>query len=145
MTSIGVFAAVFDGEGRVLCVLQNYGERCWAMPGGRLEAGEDPETALRREVLEESGVVAEPRTLVGLYAAIYRDDLVILFTADMIDRRAWSPDGEIGATGFFPLDALPEPMSANTRLRFADVAAGRTGLVRTLTAPGVVRAEPALP
>lgn len=138
MTTIGVFAAVFDEDGRVLCVHQNYGERCWAMPGGRMEPGEDPETALRREILEESGVVAEPRSLVGLYSANYRDDLVILFTADVRERRPWTPDAEIAATGFFPLDALPEPMSANTRLRFADVAAGRSGLVRTLVAPGEI-------
>lgn len=143
MTTVGVFAAVFDETGRVLCVRQNYGERCWAMPGGRMKAGEDPETALRREVLEESGVVAEPRTLVGLYSAIYRDDLVILFTADVRERRPWSPDEEIVAAEFFPPDALPEPMSANTRLRFADVVAGRSGLVRTLVAPGKVRNGPA--
>ena len=36
----------------------------WSFPGGRLEPGEDAESAVRREVLEETGLCAGP--LLGL-------------------------------------------------------------------------------
>jgi len=141
---IGVFAGVFDQQGRVLCVRQNYGTRVWGMPGGRMEAGEDPVSALKREAFEEAGVTIEVRRLVGIYAAPYRDDLVLLFEADLENRCPWAATDEISEIGFFPLDALPQPMSDNTRLRFDDIATGEAGILRTLTAPGVVCIERSL-
>ncbi len=142
MTTIGVFAAVFDAAGHVLCVRHCYGDKDWGMPGGRMEAGEDPVSAVKREVLEETGVVIDVRSFVGVYSAPYKDDLVILFAAGMRGRRAWSPTGEISDIGFYPLDALPEPMAANPRARFRDVAANVTGVVRTFLAPGLVSTDP---
>ena len=38
----------------------------WALPGGSMEAGETPEEAARREVLEETGIAID--TLVKLFA-----------------------------------------------------------------------------
>ena len=138
MTTIGVFAGVFDEQGRVLCVRHNYGNREWGMPGGQLEPGEDPLTCLEREVLEETGYLIVVRNLVGIYSAVYRDDLVILFAADAGKREAWSPNDEIGEVAFFGLDDLPEPMAANPKLRFCDLAADVTAVVRRLSAPGVI-------
>lgn len=40
--TIGVFAAAFDDQGRILCVLQAYGQMRSTNPGGRLDDGEDP-------------------------------------------------------------------------------------------------------
>jgi 8-oxo-dGTP diphosphatase len=42
MPSVGVFAAIFDEQRRILCVRQNYGPRKWTLPGGKMEAGESP-------------------------------------------------------------------------------------------------------
>ena len=41
MATIGVFASIFDRDRRALCVRQNYGERLWTTPGGRLEPRND--------------------------------------------------------------------------------------------------------
>src|SRR6266853_970346 len=56
MPTLGVFAAILDNSGRILCVRMNYATRAWTTPGGRVEPGESPLDALKREVLEESGL-----------------------------------------------------------------------------------------
>jgi len=136
---------VFDKDGRVLCVHENYGERLWAMPGGRLESGEDPIYALEREVMEEAAAVVRARSLAGVYAATQRDDVVLVLTADLVSRGERQPDEEISAVGLFPIEALPEPMGENTRMRFGDIAAGRTGVLRATCAPGVLIPGRSLP
>lgn len=45
---------MLDDSGRVLLGLNDRGE--WELPGGQLEEGESPQSAVRREVLEESGL-----------------------------------------------------------------------------------------
>jgi 8-oxo-dGTP pyrophosphatase MutT (NUDIX family) len=59
-------AVVFlvDPEGRVLMQHRDQHAKVspnqWAMPGGKIEEGETPEEAARREVLEETGLDAGP-------------------------------------------------------------------------------------
>ena len=47
-------------DGKVLLVRTS--NRGWEFPGGVIEQGEDLITGLKREILEESGIVAEPRS-----------------------------------------------------------------------------------
>ena len=141
MTTIGVFASIFDTAGRALCIRQNYGERYWTTPGGRLEAGEAPADALRREVGEEIGAEIVIDGLIGAYANPYKDDLILCFAAKLITSlQDWQPHAEIDALGFFPLDRLPQPMTANTQCRLRDGAAGRRGLYRVFDGPDRLRA-----
>lgn len=55
MKTINVVAAVIMKEGRVFATQREYGEfkDGWEFPGGKVEAGESPEEALRREIREE--------------------------------------------------------------------------------------------
>lgn len=55
MKTINVVAAVIMKEGRVFAKQRGYGEfkDGWEFPGGKVEAGESPEEALRREIREE--------------------------------------------------------------------------------------------
>jgi 8-oxo-dGTP pyrophosphatase MutT (NUDIX family) len=63
---VAVGGIVEDGEGHVLMVKLR--DRGWEFPGGQVENGEPLVAALRREVLEESGIAAEARHLVGVYS-----------------------------------------------------------------------------
>ena len=56
MKSIEVVAAIIcDEAGRVFATQRGYGEwkDWWEFPGGKMEVGETPEQALRREIREE--------------------------------------------------------------------------------------------
>ena len=56
MNQIEVVAAIIhDAEGRIFATQRGYGEweGWWEFPGGKMEAGESPEEALRREIWEE--------------------------------------------------------------------------------------------
>lgn len=63
---IAVGALVINTQGMLLLV--RHPQRGWEFPGGMAERGESLPVALRREVLEETGVICEPVRLVGLYS-----------------------------------------------------------------------------
>jgi 8-oxo-dGTP diphosphatase len=72
------FAAIID-DGRILCVRMNYATHAWTTPGGRVEPGESPLDALKREVLEESDLDVVVGELVGVYSKPYKEDIVLSF------------------------------------------------------------------
>lgn len=55
MKTIEVTAAIIIKEGKVFATQRGYGEwkGWWEFPGGKMEPGETPQEALRREILEE--------------------------------------------------------------------------------------------
>ena len=137
MTTIGVFGAVFDEAGHILCVHQNYGQCLWTSPGGRLEPGETPMAGMAREVREETGFEVVATRLIALYHAPWRDDHVMWFATRILGRADWAPDDEITAAAFFHPDALPDPVSPFTRLRVADALVHRPPVVRVIGPDGI--------
>ncbi len=126
--TLGVRAAVIDGQDRVLLVRHTYLPG-WHLPGGGVEAGETVLDALRRELREEGQV--EPTGPARLHGVFYNDrasrrDHVLVW-----EMRAFRvlgpkrPDREIAEAAFFPLAALPEGTGAATRARLAEMASGR--------------------
>jgi 8-oxo-dGTP diphosphatase len=55
MKSIKVVAAIIERDGKILATQRGYGDMKggWEFPGGKVEPGETPEQALRREIEEE--------------------------------------------------------------------------------------------
>lgn len=55
MKTIEVVAAIIIKEGQVFATQRGYGEfqGWWEFPGGKMEAGESPQAALKREIREE--------------------------------------------------------------------------------------------
>ena len=56
MKTINVVAAILhDSQGKIFATQRGYGEwkDWWEFPGGKIEPGEEPEEALKREIREE--------------------------------------------------------------------------------------------
>jgi len=70
-----VGAVVHDAAGRLLLIQRGHDPHrgLWSLPGGRVEPGESPEQAVRREVREETGLEVEPLSIAGHREMIARD------------------------------------------------------------------------
>jgi 8-oxo-dGTP diphosphatase len=92
-----VGALTYDAVGRLLLVQRanEPGRGRWALPGGRVEPGEDEAAAIVREMAEETGLVVQPGALVGrVRRGVY----------DIADYRCAVVGGELSA-GDDALDA----------------------------------------
>lgn len=125
--TLGVRGLLIDADRRVLLVKHTY-IAGWHLPGGGVEPGETLLEALARELKEEANVeLLEPPSLHGVFfnVRISRRDHVALFVVAHYRQPAPpSPNREIMAHGFFPLDELPGDTSAATRSRIAEVVMG---------------------
>lgn len=69
-----VVAAVMERDGLILACQRKKGDRHelkWEFPGGKVEQGEDPSTALKRELWEELGIDATVGVEIARYQFAY--------------------------------------------------------------------------
>ena len=118
-------ALVLDRNGRVLLARRAHEPDAgkWDIPGGFLDEGEHPEDALRRELLEETGLLIEPGRYLGVWMDVYGDGpgapatLNLVWTASVLAGEA-APDDDVVELGWFAADELP----ARDELAFRMVA-----------------------
>jgi 8-oxo-dGTP diphosphatase len=114
-----VAAIITNEKGEVLLldhVIRPYSS--WGMPGGFLEHGEEPEKAIRRELLEETGLELD---LVKMFRVrTLGRHIEILFTAAAAGEvKALSR--EINDFGWFSLKSMPDDMSAAQKATIREV------------------------
>ncbi len=126
--TMGAQALVLDDQGRVLLIRPTY-KPGWHFPGGGVERNETASLAVRRELEEEAGVIAQSDPeLFSLYANFksFPSDHVALFLV-----RQWrqpkvpEPNREIAEVGFFARDAMPSGTVGAVHRRLAEVIDGR--------------------
>ncbi|MBB2924012.1 NUDIX hydrolase [Cellulomonas cellasea] len=76
--SVSVAAAVLAEDGKVLAI-QRRDNGHWEPPGGVLELDEGPIDGLRREILEETGLLVEPVALSGVYKNLSEGIVALVF------------------------------------------------------------------
>lgn len=132
-----VNGAIFNQKGQILLtrrspVIREPGK--WCLPGGHLDGGEDWRTAVRREILEEIGLVVKAEKLAGIYSdpslTMTQERLpeghfgqfvtaVFLITDYSGDIK---PNSEVDLWDWFDVDKLPDPMVKSHPIRVVDCA-----------------------
>lgn len=114
----GVSVVLTNTSGDVLLLRHTYGPKVWALPGGGLKPGEDPEACARREVDEELGVsVGKIESLGTIEEELSGSPHTAhLFTA-LCNARPIPDKREVDEARFFPSHSLPEPLGDVTRRR----------------------------
>ena len=119
--TIGVFALLFDKEGKILLSLRT-DNGLWNLPGGRLEPGESPTEGLVREVKEETGLTVEVDKLQGVYSKAYSNDIVLSFLCSMVNGELTNSE-EAKEHRYFAVDQLPDNMVKKHHKRIQDYLA----------------------
>src|SRR5687768_5516078 len=113
--SVSIAAVVVDEFGRVL-VTQRRDNGHWEPPGGVLEADESILDGLKREVLEETGLVVEPLRLTGVYKNMARGIVALMFLAKIRSGEATTSD-ETSRVEWWTPEAVGERMDAAYAVR----------------------------
>ncbi|NNJ77570.1 MAG: NUDIX domain-containing protein [Anderseniella sp.] len=126
--TLGTRAVVRDADGRILVVRQSY-TNGWIFPGGGVDRGEAPVTAVKREVMEETGVRVKGDVVVhGLFSnhANFPGDYIAVYIANDFEDGTWTPSLEITERAFMQPADIAKDCSAAMRRRLEELAGKRT-------------------
>jgi ADP-ribose pyrophosphatase YjhB (NUDIX family) len=117
-------AVIFDDTGRVLLLKHRFRPGAgWGLPGGFLRAGEQPEAALRRELLEEIGLELDRVELFKVRVFTRPRQIEVVFRCHA--RGGGSPRSlEVSEMTWFACDELP-PQLPNDQRRLVNAAAAK--------------------
>lgn len=119
-------ALVEDGKGRLLLGRRAIAphEGMWDTPGGYLDEHEHPLEALRRELLEETGLEIEPEEVIGIFSSQYgggedaKSIFDVAYRCRLIGGEMAVSDESLEA-GWFSLDDFPRPAFEGERKALA--------------------------
>lgn len=109
--------AILLKNSELLLVRNVYGSGRWNLPGGRIEASENPKDAVRREVCEELNIEIRDTHFLGVIMGSreYKKDTVYCFMSTLTQKDFMIDPVEIMEAQWFPLTALPNNTSSIVR------------------------------
>ena len=125
--TLGTRGVVRDAAGRMLVVRQRY-SKGWIFPGGGVDRGEAPIAAVKREMVEETGVRLQGELVMhGLFSNHdnFPGDYVAVYIANSFQDGPGKPSLEITERAFLDPSEISEDCSAGMQRRLDELAGKR--------------------
>lgn len=134
LLQVGASVIVENENGEVL-LQKRADNHCWGYAGGSVELDEVVEEAAKRELFEETGLIALDLTLFGVFSGkethyVYPNgdevsNVDIVYLCKDYTGQLKCQESEVEELRFFPADALPENLSPPIRLPLLQWAEGK--------------------
>ena len=120
LLQVGASVIVEDEDNRILLQLRR-DNHCWGYPGGSVELDEEVENAARRELFEETGLIAHDLELFGVFSGkdlhyIYPNgdevsNIDIVFLCKHYSGTLTPQKDEVDDLQFFSIETIPDNIS----------------------------------
>jgi ADP-ribose pyrophosphatase YjhB (NUDIX family) len=112
VTAAGI---IFDREGRVLLIKHRFRPGSgWGIPGGFLQAGEEPVDALRRELREEIGLELDQPRIFDVRTFSRHSQLEVVFLVNA-SGETQPKSIEVECVAWFKPDSLPDQLPSDQK------------------------------
>ena len=120
LLQVGASVIVEDEDNRILLQLRR-DNHCWGYPGGSVELDEEVENAAKRELFEETGLIAHDLELFGVFSGkdlhyIYPNgdevsNIDIVFLCKHYSGTLTPQKDEVDDLQFFSIETIPDNIS----------------------------------
>lgn len=125
LLQVGASVILEDSKGRIL-LQKRSDNHCWGYAGGSVELDEVVEDAAKRELFEETGLIAEKLELFGVFSGkethyVYPNgdevsNVDIVFICKEYSGELKCQEGEVNELRFFTVDEIPQNISPPLRV-----------------------------